>query len=185
MSNAIIALAADASPYGNSRTTRDVQTTIEPIRTDGPAEDTSAPQWNEFQTDDSPQLKGLATRQLSGDVHESVQYPAWWIPGAEYEHNVLIDSQVASSGTAAARESAGIAGHGTAEFTESIEPVIRDGAAYGNDYFSVNAKDVQEGSGAYMTSAIPDVAWQGVAQSLGTRGAQAARSGLYDNFIGA
>jgi len=69
-------------------------------------------------------------------------------------HNLLIDRQVSSSGTAAAREASGQFGHGTASYAIGIEPTgdLREGGKLGNDYFSAGKPDIQNGAGSYMTT---------------------------------
>jgi hypothetical protein len=156
-------------------------------RTDPPAElTTGLPEYNQVDTDTSDDLTGLAHRQLGGDENETVKYDAWWIPLAEQNHNAIIDNQIAESGTAAGREAAGIQGHGSMQFTESIEPVVRDGFQYGSDYF----KSHEDGTGGnvaggnYMSNAIPDIEWQGVAAELARANSRDAYAGMYDNILG-
>lgn len=162
-----------------------VRTTIEPVRTDGPSESNEEPRWNEFDADNSPQLVGLTPRQKSGDVNESAQYVPFWIALAQQDFESRIDDQVSSSGTAAKREAAGSQGHGTMEYTKSIEPVIREGGFYGNDYFTVNPLGSQEGAGNYMSAdATMDNDWLGVAQATGVRASRAAYdSTLYGQWL--
>jgi len=163
-----------------------VRDTLDKTETDrsGPAEITSAPGWNQFASDKDSALVGLSPRQMSGDVHESVQSVPFWKGLATQDFESPIDSQVATSGTAARREASGQFGHGTAEYTESIEPVIREGAAYGNDYFVRAGAVIQDGAGSYMASPVPDTDWQGVAQNIGNRRSRQAYSGLYQSLIG-
>lgn len=158
-----------------------VRVQADEIRTDGGKEipGYAGPDWNETNTDDSSQLEGLRHRQISGDVHESVQY-APNVSGATVNYNVLIDRQVASSGTAAAREAAGEFGHGTAQYTASIEPL--PDVPFGQDYFTSNQLDANEGSRAYIGSPVPDVDWQGVAAQTAMRRSRQAYAGLYDGL---
>lgn len=161
-----------------------VRSTLDETDTDrsGPAELHHSPQWNELDTDNDPALVGLSPRQLSGDVNESKQYAPFWSGLAQQDFTAPIDEQIASSGTAAKREVAGQFGHGTAEYTLSLEPVIREGAAYGNDYFMRTPALIQEPAGAYMASPIPDVDWQGVAAQIGESRSRDAFASLYDNL---
>lgn len=157
------------------------RSTIEPVRTDGPSESHEQPGWNEFDSDNSAQLVGITPRQKSGDVHESQQYVPFWAGLASQNTERIIDDQVSSSGTAAQRELAGEQGHGTQEYTASIEPVVRDGAAFGNDYFVTNPLGAQDGAGNYMSpDANQDIDWLAVAQAQGTRASREAyESTLY------
>lgn len=166
------------------QTEDEVRSTVEPVRTDQVPELDSPPEWNEFDSDESGALVGLSPRQVSSDVHESIQYVPWWEQLATENHNRLIDDQVATSGTAAKRESAGEQGHGTMEYSVGIEPQVRDGAAYGNEYFVTHSKLIQDGSGNYMTPPDTDNWLQGVASA---RAEQASREAFqatqYDAFL--
>lgn len=119
-----------------------------------PAEQTAAPDFNEVTTDANPQL-GLEPRQLASHVIPTEKYAPFWAGEVDHqaEHNLIVDRQVSTSGTAAAREQAGQFGHGTLMITEGIEPVqdLRDGGKFGNEYFTRHERDVQEGMGYYMT----------------------------------
>lgn len=119
-----------------------------------PAEMTHAPDFNEVTTDSNPVI-GLDTRQLASHVIPTEKYTPFWIGNVTNAnaHNDIVDRQVSSSGTAAAREAGGIFGHGTLMVTEGIEPVqdLRDGGKFGNEYFTRHERDVQEGMGNYMS----------------------------------
>lgn len=119
-----------------------VRATATPVEVDKPAaEAQGAPDWNEREVDQDPHL-GMATRQVASDWHEHGQYPAWWAEDEDItESTAQINRQVASSGTAAAREAAGQQGHGQISYAIGIEPTIRDGAAFGNDYFAADRPD--------------------------------------------
>lgn len=162
-----------------------VRSTVEPVRTDGPAEIRDAADWNQAEFDGSGQLVGLTPRQLAGDVHESVQFAPFWSALATQDHEHLIDDQVATAGTAADREAAGAFGRGTAEWTEGIEPQIRDGSAFGNDYFLRDGAPVQEGAGTYMAPYVADIDWQGVGAALyADRSRQAYQATLVSSGMG-
>lgn len=134
----------------------EVRSTVEPVRTDAPPELDKPPEWNEFETDDSGSLVGLSPRTVGSDTRDSEQYVPWWQQFANENHNKLIDDQVSSSGAAAARESHGEQGHGTMQYAIGIDPQIRDGAAFGNEYFTSHDADIQDGAGTYMTPADDD-----------------------------
>jgi len=114
-----------------------------------------------------------------------VKSPPWWANLASADYESRIDRQVSSSGTAARREEAGQSGHGTMQYAIGIEPVIRDGASYGNDYFVTNERNIQEGMGAYMT---PDDNgnWGNKIAAAQARNAsrQAYQASLYQNLLG-
>lgn len=163
----------------------DVRSTVEPIRTDNAeAEAQAPPDWNEHESDNSGQLVGLSPRVKGADTRDSVQYSPWWADAATAEHNQLIDRQVASSGTAARREMAGEQGHGSMQYADSLDPQIRPGAAFGNEFFQLDKNVIQEGAEPYMTPAVND-GWQmAVAQSVATqRSRQAFQSTQYANFL--
>jgi hypothetical protein len=160
--------------------------TVEPIRTDGEmAEAQHAPEFNEIDTDESGQLLGLAPREVGSDTVDTDKYQPWWAAAASTPHNILVDEQVASSGTAAARELAGQQGHGTMQYALGIEPVIRDGAAFGNDYFLSHDATIQDGAGDYMNPLGDDNWANAVAQSVGTANSRDAfNDSLYASFLG-
>jgi hypothetical protein len=134
------------------QTVKEAVTTVEPIRHDNTsAELQHAPEWNELDTDESGELVGLSPRVVGSDTIDTDKYAPWWADFATENHNEIIDNQVASSGTAAARELAGEQGHGTMQYAIGIEPVIRPGAEFGNDYFLSNPSQIQEGAGLYMS----------------------------------
>jgi hypothetical protein len=109
-----------------------------------PAEIPNAPEFNEFDTDPADNV-GMSTRNVSGDYHPIEKFAPSWADEVDAgdQHNRIVDVQVSSSGTAAAREKAGEFGHGTMAVTKSIEPVIREGGAMGNDYFAANDPGIQ------------------------------------------
>lgn len=123
-----------------------------------PAEAQGAPEPNEVETDPNPDL-GLVNRQVASEWKESEQYAPGWIPqvDANHNHNDIIDRQVSSSGTAAAREAAGQFGHGTLAHAVGIEPVgdlANPNTKMGNTYFVRDAQDIN-GTGAYAMSVPP------------------------------
>lgn len=162
-----------------------VRSTVEPIRTDPEvAEQNDAPDWNEFDSDESGQLTGLANREAGSATVNTVKYTPGWLSLAIAEHNVIIDRQVATSGTAAKREEAGQAGHGTMKYEQGIEPVIRDGSAFGNDYFLSGQNVIQEGAGMYMTPPDTDNWLSTVAQQAAMDNSRKAfQASQYSNFL--
>lgn len=163
-----------------------VRSTLDPIRTDGElAEAQHEPDWNELDTDESGQLMGLSPRGVGSDTHDTVKYVPWWTQLASAVYNIVIDRQVASSGTAAAREETGIQGHGTMQYEVGIEPIIRDGAAFGNDYFASHPAGIQEGAGRYMQPDPTANNWatQVAAANAAKSSRQAYQSTLYKQFL--
>lgn len=166
-------------------TETEARETMEPIRTDGVgAESQHAPDWNEVETDASSQLIGLAPRAKGADTRDTEKSVPWWTTLASADYSSVIDRQVSSSGTAARREESGQTGHGTMQYEQSMEPVIRDGAAFGNDYFVSNDRAIQDGAGAYMT-ADENSQWLNVvaAQKARTSSRQAYQASLYQNLL--
>lgn len=162
-----------------------VRSTLDPIRTDpDSAEAENPPDFNEFESDESGQLTGLAPRVVGADVTDSSQYRPGWLGLASDQKNIIIDQQISTSGTAAKREEAGQAGHGTMFFEQSLQPVIRDGAAFGNDYFTVGDTSIQEGAGLYMTPPSNDHFLQAVlAAQAGEDSRKAYQGSLYSSFL--
>lgn len=126
-----------------------VRMTTAPYNIDAPpAEQQNPPEQGEVETDSNPDL-GLVNRQLASDWHPAA-YPArpdWLDRASDQSHIEIINDQVASSGTAAARESAGTFGHGTIPYANGIEPQhdLTDGGKLGNDYFVRNERMPMEG----------------------------------------
>lgn len=141
-----------------------------------PAEQEAAPDFNEVTTDGNPNL-GLEPRNLASHVVPSEKYRPFWIEDVDGSdaHNSAIDRQVSSSGTAAAREAAGIFGHGTLMVTEGIEPVqdLREGGKFGNEYFTRHDRAIQEGAGQYMS--VPPGMEQNTMATVAATGKTAAQ----------
>lgn len=164
-----------------------VRTTLEPVRDDeSSAQMHDSPDWNEYRSDESGELTGLTRRQVASDTHEREKYRPWWRMFATVNHNEITDNQIASSGTAAKREEAGHQGHGTMQYAEGIEPVIRDGARYGNDYFVTHDKTIQDGAGSYMQPDSTQNNWasQVAAARAATSSRQAYMATQYQAFLG-
>lgn len=160
--------------------------TDEPIRTDGEdAQQAKAPDFNEVSTDTSPELMGLRRRMEASYTVDSEQYRPAVMETANALHNVIIDDQVASSGTAAAREAQGIQGHGSLQYAIGIEPELRDGSKFGNTYFERDSSPIQEGSGIAMNPIHGDNWATAVVASLAaSKSRQAAQASLYSDFLG-
>lgn len=175
--------------YATGLSENEAQSTVEPIRTDpSDAELASDPEWNAVESDDSGQLIGLSPRVVGSktDMPEKsvpVSLVLGTYDGPRYGNDV-IDSQVASSGTAAAREAAGQRGHGTMQTEIGIEP-LNPAQVYGNDFFLRDSLSANEGAGLYMTPPESDNWPQQVAQaSAETASRRAYQSTQYSAFFG-
>lgn len=162
----------------------DARATTEPIRDDGEnASSDDSPEFNELETDESGELDGLANREVAAHVNDSEKVDPWWIRLLT-NHNQIVDNQVSSSGTAARRESGGEHGHGTMQYGQSIEPVIRDGASFGNDYFITNDSGIQDGAGEYMSPFDSNNWVNAVHHSKATQNSRdATQASMYDAFF--
>jgi hypothetical protein len=133
-----------------------VRSTATPVQEDAPAAvESDSPQWNEEpETDNNPNL-GIVNRTKASHWVQGEKYPPFWQAEVDNQaqHNLIIDQQVSTSGTAAAREAAGQFGHGSASYAVGIEPVgdLREGGKMGNDYFSAGKPDIQSTAGSYMS----------------------------------
>ncbi len=164
------------------------------VRNDSPAAAAQgAPEWNEQETDPNPDL-GMVNRQVASFWHQpeqSVPFNQGLVDSAD-EHNAIVDRQISTSGTAAAREAGGQWGHGTAAYAIGIEPVsdLRDGGKMGNDYFMANDRPIQDGAGNYMTPALgADGDTSGGVAAYGKDAARDAHAAaqsaaLYNSFLG-
>lgn len=165
-----------------------VRNTATPVDDNAPAAmQDDMPEMSEVETDPNPDL-GMVNRQLASKWVQPEKTPPVhkWQVDTDIYHNEIVDRQVSSSGTAAAREASGQWGHGTAAYAVGIEPVgdLRDGGKMGNEYFKFDERPVQEGAGNYMTQANGlDRAAIGSADAAGKRNArQAAIAAQYDLF---
>ncbi len=167
-----------------------VRSTATPYDRDAPAAMAdSMPDRGEATTDPNPTLGGLVGRQLASMWRQGERFRPSWKGSVDeqFEHNAIVDRQVSSSGTAAAREASGEWGHGTASYAVGIEPVgdLTDGGAFGNEYFKRTDRDIQETADNTMMSVPPgyDHAIQGRVSAEGKVAArQAAMNGLYNTF---
>lgn len=157
-----------------------VRSTATPYDKDAPAAMADdMPDPGEVETDSNPTLGGLVGRQLSSMWVQGQKFVPSWRGQADeqYEHNAIIDRQVATSGTAAAREASGEWGHGTASFAVGIEPVgdLTDGGSFGNEYFKRTDRIIQETSDNSMMS-VPPGYDQSVKGRVAAEGKVAARA---------
>lgn len=169
------------TPPGDEAAVRSTVTVVAP---DAPSSmQEHAPDFNELATD-GPTEGGLTAHQLGSHVVASIRgLPV--IGNANDDPNSIINRQVSTSGTAAAREAAGIQGHGTLMVTEGIEPAIRDGQAFTEDYFAAGERTAQQDVANYMTpSQAADPATSAAAQAAGEAASRAAvQSSQYSAFL--
>lgn len=155
----------------------EVRSTVTAVDNDAPsAVADHAPDFNEHLTDPDTE-GGLTPHQLGSYVVPSEQYAPWHSGAANAEHNEIVNRQVSTSGTAAAREAAGEWGHGTMHVQEGIEPTIRDLPQMGNSYFAADQPDIQQPMGDYMTpSRAADPEFLASVQSTGNANSRQAAS---------
>lgn len=162
-----------------------VRATAVPVFHDKPAAMADdMPVMSEVETDHDPNL-GMVNRQVASKVGGGEKYAPFWADevNRQDEHNAIIDRQVSTSGTAAAREEAGQFGHGTARYAVGIEPVgdLGDQGKLGNDYFQRNPRTIQDTADDTMMTPVPDknvnTAATGKANSR-----KAAQASMYNQF---
>lgn len=150
-----------------------VRATTGPIDDDTPAELNAAPEWNQSAADPHTHA-GLDSHYVTGFTHESVNYPPAYPDLARHDYNAVIDDQVSSAGRAPMIEATGVWGHGSAQWQESLQPVIRDGVVIGNTVFLSNDMPVQQGAARPMLPDQQDQSWAGVAQQMAIARSRAA-----------
>jgi len=131
-----------------------VRSTATPYEHDAPAAmQDDMPEPNEVETDTDPNL-GMVNRQLASTWTEGQRIlPSWdWEVAGTTESTTLINQQVSTSGTAAAREEAGQT-HKNLSYAIGIEPVgdLVDGHKMTNNYFTRNPRNVQSTQVPSMT----------------------------------
>lgn len=166
-----------------------VRTTATPVLKDAPAAMADhAPDRNEVETDQNPNL-GIGGRQLASTWHQPEKYAPGWAGEVNdaHLHNDLIDRQVSSSGTAAAREMAGEFGHGTIAYAEGIEPVadLVDGGKMTNNYFTVDKDGGNPNSltGVQPANGLDRAAVSDASAAGKTAAAKAAQRSMYAAFV--
>lgn len=132
-----------------------VRSTTEYVDDNKPAaEMPEAPEFEEVMTDPDPGL-GMVNRQLASHWVQTEKYAPSWAKEATSitDDQASLNRRQAVQGTAAARELAGQFGHGTMAYALGIEPVLRDGAAYGTEYFAADERGIQEDVRVYLNPA--------------------------------
>ncbi|HXK36066.1 MAG TPA: hypothetical protein VJ553_00605 [Candidatus Paceibacterota bacterium] len=159
-----------------------VRQTTHAVRDDEPAaEQDSPPEFNELRVDESP-YKGLTRRTLASDWTQGEKTPP---PTPELALPRLPVTQQSQQGTAAAREASGERGPGTLSYAYGIEPTIRDGGAFGDQYIAFDPdRTIQETAGQYMTPSGTDSPAVARVMRTGKSAAQdAAVAGMYRDFF--
>jgi hypothetical protein len=133
-----------------------VRNTATPVDHDAPAAmQDDMPMMGEVETDSNPNL-GMESRQLASKWTEGRRDAPDWIPtvATQDESNQIVNRQVSTSGTAAAREAAGVTNKNLS-YAVGIEPVgdLTEGGKMGNTYFVRHDRPIQDGMGNYMTPA--------------------------------
>lgn len=168
------------------REENDVRSTTNVVDLDAPsAVAENPPGFNDAGYERDPDTEGgLTPRNLFGFIRGRQRYTPN-VGNANTDFASPINDQVSTSGTAAARESAGEWGHGTMQIVESIEPTIREGGAFGEDYFAAGTRQLQKGMRSDVTAArIPDGQDSASDQQAGkTAAREAAQSALYARFL--
>lgn len=187
MSSLFMGAIASSAPPPSEEVVRNTATPVIPDQ--APAEASHAPDINEVMTDSNPNL-GMVNRTLASAWHQPQKYAPSWAPDVDAvtESQAIINNQVSSSGTAAARELAGQFGHGTIAFAEGIEPVqgLTDGGQFGEHYFAVDHLTANEGSGNYMSQppGLDDHATVSRTAAAGKTAARAAQTAsMYSAFL--
>lgn len=149
-----------------------------------------APTTGKLETDSGNGISGIHNHQLASQWIAGEKFVPSWIGKAESDatNSVIIDGQVATSGTAAAREASGQFGHGSMSYAVGIEPVqgLSPGGVFGENYFAVDKPAIQSTMGSYM-SQPPGYDKQVTALVSDTtkRNARYAQQAtLYANFLG-
>lgn len=156
-----------------------------------PAEMETGPDFDQVATDPNPHL-GMVNRQLASDWHEPIKGSNATAANASAEHNAIVDRQVASAGRAPGlEESSPVFGHGSVAWANGIEPTVRDGAAFGNDYFVAIDAGSQEGIPQVMTVApgwdrttVSESAAAGKERSRDATTASTLYSAYYNAMVG-
>lgn len=126
-------------------------------RIDGEAEAsvaTSTPELGRLETDAVTE-GGLTTHQVASQVTPSERFTPATV--SRSDHSDALNNSWSSSGTAAARESAGQWGHGTAYSQDSLTR-IPDGTDFGETYFARDRRAPNEQVTGYMSANANDPA---------------------------
>jgi hypothetical protein len=130
------------------------RSTTEAVDESAPAAvERDAPEFNEVERD-TTQHAGMRPSNLASHFVPSTQYAPRWAQNAQVTPSFAgINERQAVVGTAAGREMGGQFGHGTMSYAIGLEPTIREGGAFGNDYFTADHPGIQPSMGYYMEMA--------------------------------
>jgi hypothetical protein len=152
----------------------DVRSTVTVVENDAPPSVAAAgPDTNELIADPYTE-GGLTTHQVASHVERSVKA----VPdfgNANADPNSIVNRQVSTSGTAAAREAAGICGHGSMKIVDGIEDVITEGSILGSDYFTAHPLDANPTDNYMSPSQSTDPMSSAAAHATAVRNAQKAQ----------
>lgn len=160
-----------------------VRSTVTVVEQDEPSSvATAPPDFNELFADPDT-AGGLTSHQVAPAVIRSERFVPN-IGDSNAEHNVIVDRQVSTSGTAAARELTGTWGHGTMKVTSAIEPTMRDGGFLGGDYFIGHPRPDASMDSYMSPSQQVDPMTAATTQATGEENSRAAtRAAMYDAFL--
>jgi hypothetical protein len=137
----LFAFGATGAPMDNDGMAARAQARQRPDDSQAPTAP-SAPDFNSRFADTSGERQGLSRRDVQSFTIPSQRpdEPAWReAPGdAGLRAN---DARQGTVGYYAAKEDAGLGGHGTLQISEALEPSIRDGAQLGGTELRANAVD--------------------------------------------
>lgn len=176
-------LVTDGVP-ADEKVVRNTATPVNPSAP--PAMQEDMPEMSEVETDPNPDL-GMATRQLASRWFEGRKGVTAEVIGEVSDgtaHNAIINGQVSSSGTAAAREASGTSARNLS-YAIGIEPVgdLRDGGKMGNQYFERNPRNIQDGMRSEMSTPPGyDTSNRGEVLASGKSNARTASRSAYDVF---
>lgn len=166
-----------------------VRATAVPYDVDKPAAmQDSMPDRGEVANDPDPNL-GMVDRQKGSLWIQGIRNAPFWRKNVDssMQHNLIVDQQVSTAGTAASREAQGEWGHPSASYAVGIEPVgdLTDGGKMGNEYFKAVDKEIQETADPTMMSVPPgyDQSVKGrVAAEGKVEARKAATAALYNAY---
>ena len=154
------------------------RTTITVVQADAPPSvEEKSPTFNSATTDQVTE-GGLTSHQLASKVTDSHQKPA---PAGNANESAALFGRVnegqSTRGRAPGLEAAGRWGHGSLLITEGIEPVLEDGHAFSETYFSAGNRPIQSTADHAMSAAEPsDSATRAAGQATATAASRAAVS---------
>ena len=162
------------------------RSTVTTVQDDAPPSvEQAAPTFNQVTTDPVTE-GGLTSHELASNVTGSTRYaPPAGNANSEAQLFGEVNAGQSTKGRAPALEAAGIQGHGTLMVTEGIEPVLEDGRAFSEVYFSAGSRPIQSTADHAMTPSHPaDEETRADAQASATRAARtAAQASMYQAWL--